>query len=169
MRRSNIRRCLAQKVKSYSDKAALKVAGVQKTVTIETFKPPHLFKPLGGVAVIADNTWAAFEGRKASEDRVGQQSAFVVQLGRISQDTQSTSRQPGKVARNMGDVDAEFAKGGKIIEAEYDTPHLAHAAMEPNVAVAEYRDGKVQAWAPTQNPQEVQNTVASVLGIKKKM
>ena len=39
--------------------------------------------------------------------------------------------------------------------------------MEPNVAVAEYRDGKVQAWAPTQNPQAVQNTVARVLGIKK--
>jgi isoquinoline 1-oxidoreductase beta subunit len=69
--------------------------------------------------------------------------------------------------RNVGDVDAEFAKGGKIIEAEYYTPHLAHASMEPPVAVAEYRDGKVVVWAPTQNPQAVQETVAGVLGIKK--
>ncbi len=67
----------------------------------------------------------------------------------------------------MGDVDAEFAKGGKIMEAEYYAPHLAHASMEPPVAVAEYRDGKVLAWAPTQAPQAVQETIASVLGIKK--
>jgi isoquinoline 1-oxidoreductase beta subunit len=71
------------------------------------------------------------------------------------------------VIRNVGDVDSEFAKGGKIIEAAYYTPHLAHVSMEPPVAVAHYRDGKVVAWAPTQNPQEVQNTVASVLGLKK--
>jgi isoquinoline 1-oxidoreductase beta subunit len=71
------------------------------------------------------------------------------------------------VVRNVGDVDAEFAKGGKIMEAEYYAPHLAHASMEPPVAVAEYRDGKVLAWAPTQAPQAVQETIASVLGIKK--
>jgi isoquinoline 1-oxidoreductase subunit beta len=69
--------------------------------------------------------------------------------------------------RNVGDVDAAFAKADKIVEAEYYTPHLAHVSMEPNVAVAEYRDGKVLAWAPTQNPQAVQDTIASVLGIKK--
>ena len=62
---SSIPPVLGQKIKSYDDKAALKVPGVQKTLTIETVKPPHLFKPLGGVAVIADNTWAAFQGRKA--------------------------------------------------------------------------------------------------------
>ena len=55
---------LGQKIKSYDDKAALKVRGVQKTLTIDTFKPPHLFQPLGGVAVIADNTWAAFQGAR---------------------------------------------------------------------------------------------------------
>jgi isoquinoline 1-oxidoreductase beta subunit len=73
--------------------------------------------------------------------------------------------------RNVGDVDAAFAKGsangGKIIEAEYYTPHLAHVSMEPPVAVAEYRDGKVLAFAPTQNPQAVQETIAGVLGINK--
>jgi isoquinoline 1-oxidoreductase beta subunit len=165
---------LGQKIKSYDDKATLKVPGVQKTLTIDPFKPPHLFQPLGGVAVIADNTWAAFKGRKSLNIEWDASPHAVYNSGPFRKTLEATSRQPGKVARNVGDVDAEFARvqkagGGefKIVEAEYYAPHLAHASMEPPVAVAEYRDGKVVAWAPTQNPQAVQDTIASVLGIKK--
>jgi isoquinoline 1-oxidoreductase beta subunit len=158
---------LGQKVKSYDDKAALKVRGVKQTLTIDTFKPPHQFQPLGGVAVIADNSWAAFQGRKALKIDWDSSPHAVYNSDQFRKTLESTSRQPGKVVRNVGDVDAEFAKGGKIIEAEYYAPHLAHASMEPPVAVAEYRDGKVLAWAPTQNPQAVQETIAGVLGIKK--
>jgi isoquinoline 1-oxidoreductase beta subunit len=55
---------LGGKVKSYDDTAALQVAGVRQTVAIDPFQPPPAFQPLGGIAVIADNTWAAFQGRK---------------------------------------------------------------------------------------------------------
>ena len=162
---------LGQHIKSYDDKAALQVPGVQKTLTIPPFKPPHLFQPLGGVAVIADNTYAAFKGRKQLKIEWGSSPHSVYNSGLYRKTLEATSRQPGKVARNVGDVDAAFAaakkNGGKIIEAEYYAPHLAHASMEPPVAVAEYRDGKVLTWAPTQNPQAVQETVAGVLGIKK--
>ena len=158
---------LGQKIKSYDDKAALQVPGVQKTLTIETFEPPHQFQPLGGVAVIADNTYAAFKGRKSLKIEWDSSPHSVYNSGPYRKTLEATSRQPGKVARNVGDVDAAFAKGGKIIEAEYYAPHLAHVSMEPPVAVAEYRDGKVLAWAPTQNPQAVQETIAGVLGIKK--
>ncbi|MGA8230958.1 MAG: molybdopterin cofactor-binding domain-containing protein [Candidatus Acidiferrales bacterium] len=158
---------LGQKIKSYDDKAALKVRGVKQTLAIETFKPPHHFQPLGGVAVIADNTWAAFQGRKALKIDWDSSPHSVYNSDQFRKTLESTSRQPGKVVRNVGDVDAEFAKGGKIIEAEYYTPHLAHASMEPPVAVAEYRDGKVVAWAPTQSPQAVQETIAGLLQIKK--
>ncbi len=158
---------LGQKVKSYDDKDALKVSGVRQTVAIDTFKPPHRFQPLGGVAVIADNTYAAFKGRNALKVAWDESPHAVYNSDEFRKTLESTSRQPGKVVRNIGDVDAEFAKGGKIIEAEYYTPHLAHASMEPPVAVAEYRDGKALAWAPTQNPQAVQDTLAEVLGIKK--
>lgn len=157
---------LGQKVKSYDDKAALKVRGVKQTLTIDTFKPPHHFQPLGGVAVIADNSWAAFQGRRALKIDWDSSPHAVYNSDQFRKTLESTSRQPGKVVRNVGDVDAQFAKGGKIIEAEYYTPHLAHASMEPPVAVAEYRNGKVLAWAPTQNPQAVQETIAGVLGIK---
>ncbi len=162
---------LGQKIKSYDDKAALQVTGVQKTLTIDPFKPPHMFQPLGGVAVIADNSYAAFKGRKSLKIEWDSSPNEVYNSGPFRKTLEATSRKPCKVVRNVGDVDATFAQsakaGGKIIDAEYYTPHLAHASMEPPVAVAEYRDGKVLAWAPTQNPQAVQETIAGVLGIKK--
>jgi isoquinoline 1-oxidoreductase beta subunit len=158
---------LGQKIKSYDDKAALKVPGVKQTLTIDTVKPPHQFQPLGGVAVIADNTWAAFKGRKSLKIEWDSSPHSSYNSAAYRKTLEATSQKPGKVVRNIGDVDAAFKKGGKIIEAEYYAPHLAHASMEPPVAVAEYRDGKVLAWAPTQNPQAVQDTVATALGIKK--
>lgn len=66
-----------------------------------------------------------------------------------------------------GDVDTQFAKGGKIFEAQYYVPHLAHAIMEPPVAVAEVRGNKATVWAPTQNSQGVQESVAQALDIRK--
>ena len=61
-----------------------------------------------------------------------------------------------------------FAQSTKTIEAEYYVPHLAHASMEPPVALADYRDGKVTVWASTQNPQAVQEVISQKLGIPKK-
>jgi isoquinoline 1-oxidoreductase beta subunit len=157
---------LGQKVNTYDDKAALQVKGVRQTVALDTFKPPHAFQPLGGVAVIADNTWAAFQGRRALKIEWSTSPNSVYNSAEFRKTLEATARQPGKVVRNVGDVDAEFAKGGKIVEAEYYTPHLAHASMETPVAVASYRDGKVETWAPSQSPQAVQGTVAGLLGIK---
>jgi isoquinoline 1-oxidoreductase beta subunit len=155
-------------IKSLDDKDALKVAGVKQTVTIDTFKPPHMFQPLGGVAVIADNTWAAFQGRKKLKIDWEHGPHAVYNSDQYRKTLAETARKPGgHVVRSIGDVDAEFVKGGKIIEAEYYAPHLAHASMEPPVAVVDVRDGKATCWAPTQNPQAVQDTLASVLGIKK--
>src|SRR6202162_4400400 len=71
------------------------------------------------------------------------------------------------MVRNIGDVDGVFAKASKVYEADYYVPLLAHAAMEPLVALAEFKDGKATLWAPTQNPQAVQDIVAKQLGIAK--
>jgi isoquinoline 1-oxidoreductase subunit beta len=156
------------KVAKYDDSEALKVPGVKQTVQMEGYKPPSYgFQPLGGVAVIADNTWAAFQGRKKLKvdwDLNTPHATFDSVV--YKKDLQETARKPGRPERQVGDVDAEFAKGGKTIEAEYYVPHLAHAPMEPPVAVADFKDGKVTLWAPTQNPQEVQTTVARAVGLK---
>jgi len=154
-------------VKSFDDKEALKVPGVRMTATIDPFKPPHNFQPLGGVAVLADSTWAAMQGREKLKVEWENGLNASYNSAEFRKQLEATARQPGKVFRDVGNVDTEFAKGGKVIESEYYAPHLAHAPMEPPVAVAEFRDGKVEAWTCTQNPQDVQETVASVLGIKK--
>ena len=151
---------LGGQVKSYDDKEALQVAGVRQTVAIDPFKPPCAFQPLGGVAVIADNTWAAFQGRKKLKVEWDPGPNATYNSDAYRKELEATARKRGKLVRNVGDVDAEFSKTGKTIEAAYYTPHLAHASMEPPVALADYRDGKVVAWAPTQDPQAVQATVA---------
>ena len=116
--------------------------------------------------MIADNTWAAMQGRrklKVDWDLGANADYDSVAYKKTLQDT---ARQTCKPARNDGDVDAAFAKAAKTIEAEYYVPHLAHASMEPPVALAEFKNGKVVCWAPTQNPQAVQDTVAKAVGIK---
>src|SRR5579862_6561117 len=158
---------LGGKVKSVDDSAALKVKGVQKTIPIAPFKAPHAFQPLGGVAVIADNTWSAFKGRKQLKIEWDNGANASYTSSEYKKQLQETARQPGKVVHTVGDPDAEFAKGGKIVEAEYFAPHLAHASMEPPVAVADVRGEKVTVWSPTQNPVGVQEEVAKALGMKK--
>jgi len=158
---------LGGKVKSLDDAGALKVKGVKQTIPIDPFTPPHHFQPLGGVAVIADNTWSAFKGRDQLKIEWDNGAHAVYNSPDYKKELQETARQPGKIVHTIGDPDAQFAKGGKVIEAEYYAPHLAHASMEPPVAVADVRADKVTIWSPTQNPQGVQEEVARKLGLKK--
>lgn len=155
------------KVKTVDDSDALKVKGVRQTVVIDPFQPPPVFQPLGGIAVIADNTWAAFQGRQALKIDWDNGPNASYNSDDYKKELQATARKPCKVFRNEGDVDAAFANGGKIVEADYYVPLLAHASMEPMAAVAEYKDGKLACWAPTQGPQGVQETIAKELGISK--
>jgi len=157
---------LGGKVKSVDDSEAKTVAGVSDIKTIDPFKPPYMFQALGGVAVIANNTWSAMQGRKKL--KIDWDLGENVKYDSVSyrKTLQEASRKPGAVERQVGDVDAEFAKATKFHEADYYAPHLAHAPMEPPAAVAEYKDGKVELWAATQNPQAVQQTVAAAVGVK---
>jgi isoquinoline 1-oxidoreductase beta subunit len=154
-------------LKSCDDAAAKQVKGVQQVVMLDLAKPPYGFKALGGAAVIADNSWAALQGRRQLKPdwNLGAHAAYDSAAYKTT--LLETVKKPGRVARETGNVDAEFAKGGKTLEASYYTPMLAHAPMEPPAAVAEFRNGKVEIWAATQNPQAVQDTVAKALNIAK--
>ncbi len=154
-------------VKSVDDAAALKVPGVKQTATIDAFKPPVNMQALGGVAVIADSTWAAFQGKKKLKVEWTKSEHSVWTSDAYRKELEATAKKPCKVVREVGDVDAEFRKGGKVLEAEYYAPMLAHASMEPPAALANYTDGKVEIWAPTQNPQGAQEAVAAAVGVKK--
>src|SRR6266852_2332547 len=158
---------LGGKVKSYDDKEALKVAGVHQTVAIDPFTPPPAFQPLGGIAVIADNTWAEMQGRKKLSITCDNGPNETYNSDAYKNELRETAHKPCKVVRTIGDVDAVFANGGKTLEADYYVPLLAHAAMEPLVALAEFKDGKATVWAPTQNPQAAQDIVSKELGIAK--
>jgi isoquinoline 1-oxidoreductase beta subunit len=154
-------------VKSVDDSAALKVAGVKHTATIEAFKPPVKMQALGGVAVLAENTYAAFQGKKKLQVEWTKSEHSAWNSDAFRKELEATARKPCKVVRENGNVDDAFAKGGKIVEAEYYAPMLAHAAMEPPAALAVYRNGKVETWAPTQSPQGAQEAIADAVGIKK--
>jgi isoquinoline 1-oxidoreductase beta subunit len=158
---------LGGKLRSHDDAETLKVKGVAQTVILDAYKPPYGFQPLGGVAVIADNTWAAFQGRKklkleweSGDNGTHDSIAYKKEL-------QEATRKACKVERQVGDVDAAFSQAKNVYEAEYYVPYLAHAPMEPPVAVADFKNGKVTIWTPTQNPQAVQDTVAKAVGITK--
>jgi isoquinoline 1-oxidoreductase subunit beta len=154
-------------VQHMDDSATLKVAGVKQTATIDPWKPPVTMQALGGVAVIAENTYAAFQGKKKLKVEWTKSEHGVWTSDVFRKELEATSRKPCKVVRENGNVDEAFRKGGKIVEAEYYAPMLAHAAMEPPAALASYQDGKVEVWAPTQSPQGAQEAIAAAVGAKK--
>ena len=157
------------KVKSCDDQEALKVSGVHQTVQIDPFKPPAAFQPLGGVAVLADNSWAAFQGRKKLKIEWDNGANETYDSAEYKKELQDTARKPAKVVRSVGDANAALAAApaSNVVEAEYYVPLLAHAPMEPMVALADFKDGKATIWTSTQNPQAVQAIVSTELGIPK--
>ncbi len=114
--------------------------------------PPAKFAPLGGVAVVANSTWAALQGRDALKIEWEDGPHAVYNTEQYHKEMSATAQQPGKVIRKQGDVDAALANAAKVFSAEYYQPHMAHISMEPPVALVNVADGKVEVWAPVQSP-----------------
>jgi len=153
------------KLVSFDASEALKVSGVEKVMEVKGWPWPSKFQPLGGVAVVARNTGAAIKGRDALKivwddgDNAKHDSvAYRAEL-------EEAARKPGLVVRQEGDVEAALKSADKVITGEYYLPHLAHASMEPPVAVADVKDGKAEIWAPVQSPGGTREDVAKTLGI----
>ncbi|OOG89670.1 acylaldehyde oxidase [Pseudomonas sp. A25(2017)] len=153
------------KVKSVDSSAALKVPGVVKVVQIEGRPLPSEFQPLGGVAVVAKNTWAAIKGREALKIQWDDGPNAGYDSIAYRKELEAAALKPGKVVRSSGDLDDALAKADSTLEAAYYLPHLSQSPMEPMVAVARFKDGQCEAWAPSQAPQVTRERVAERLGI----
>jgi isoquinoline 1-oxidoreductase subunit beta len=155
----------AGKVKSYDASETMKVPGVVKVVLIEGTPPPSEFMPVGGIGVIARNTWAAIKGREALkiEWDAGPNATYSSDSYRAQ--LEEAAARPGKVVRNEGDADAAMASAAKRVQASYYIPHLAQAPMEAPAAVVRIKDGKCEAWGCVQSPQAARDRLAKRLGI----
>ncbi|MGZ3218070.1 xanthine dehydrogenase family protein molybdopterin-binding subunit [Paracoccus sp. T5] len=158
---------LGGRVASHDDTAALEVPGVRRVVVLESPALPSEFQPLGGVAVIADNTWAAMQGRAALEIEWegGEHGSYDSEAFRTELE-QSAREGEGVEVRNQGDARAALESAATRVEAEYYIPHLAQAPMEPPAALAQIRDGKCEVWACVQAPQVTRVRVAEKLGLQ---
>ena len=167
MKYASIARCpvYGGAVKSYDANDALAVTGVERVVEIAATPMPSGFKPLGGIAVIASNTWAAQQGRDKLkiEWDLGPNASHDSTAYRA--EIEATAKQPGRVARSQGNVDGALASAARRVSADYFVPYYSHATMEVPTAVAHVVGNTCETWSPTQNPQGARTTVAEVLGV----
>ena len=155
---------LGSKVKKFDAAAALKVPGVEQVYEMEgVHAVPRVFGHLGGVVVVAKSTYAAMQGRNALVIEWTDSPNASYNSAAFAKEMAATATQPGKVIRNLGDVDAAFAKAKDVFTADYYSPHMATAAMEPLVAVANVAGDKADVWAPIQSPGGARNDIAKIL------
>ncbi|MEL7481860.1 MAG: molybdopterin cofactor-binding domain-containing protein [Pseudomonadota bacterium] len=151
------------KTGAVDDGATLAVPGVVQTVRLPDAAPPAAFQALGGVAVVAEDTWAAIQGRNALN--VTWQDGPNADYNSAAYEAAmlETARQPGTVRRSRGDVAAALEAAEQTVTAEYYAPHLTQSPMEPPSATAEWTDGKLECWACVQDPQTTRATLAQIL------
>ncbi|HEY2943785.1 MAG TPA: molybdopterin cofactor-binding domain-containing protein [Vicinamibacteria bacterium] len=130
------------------------IAGVRDVVKVPT-----------GIAVVADDTWAALQGRDALDitwddgPNAGFDSdAFRRRLAEAAQG-------PGHLSRREGPGRAALAGAARRLDATYEYPFQAHAPLETMNTVAEVRSGGCEIWSPTQAPEQVRDEAAKVLGL----
>lgn len=154
-------------ITSFDATDALKVPGVVKVLEIKQTPIPSAFQPLAGVAVIANTTWAAIQGRKALKIVWNDGPNGTYSSDTYRAEMQVAALKPGKDIRSHGDVEKAMSTAAKTLKADYYIPHLAQAPMEPPAATAVVKDGKCQVWTCAQSPEAARNDVAKRLDMKR--
>ena len=142
------------KVASYDEASAKSVAGVRHVVQISS-----------GVAVVADHTWAAMQGREALEVTWDEGPNAQLSSADISRAFAEAADQPGEVLRDDGDTQAALASARIKLEAVYEVPYIDHAPMEPMNGTAHVHNGVCEIWAPTQTPNSAQRVAMEITGL----
>jgi len=154
------------KLTAFNKEAAMAVNGVVDVVELPEMAFPAAFKPLGGVAVLATNTWAAMQGREALEAQFDSGANAGYNTTEFEAELWKSIDGKDNNFLNRGDVDAALSGADKTYEADYFVPHQHHAPMEPPAATAEWDGDDLKMWVCCQDPQSVQNTVAAFVGKK---
>ncbi len=151
------------RIAAVDERQATALPGVREVVRIAPRDNPIELRE--GVAVIADNTWAAFQGSRAlkvtwtAPTGANATSATLETAFRAGLDT------PGQRIRDDGDVDAALASAVKTLDVVYEIPFLAHVPMEPVNYTADVRGDRVELWGPTQDPGDARDLAATVVGV----
>ena len=133
---------------------AKKVPGVRGVVAISN-----------GIAVLADDTWAALEGRDALDVVWDEGRNAALSTEDLWRRLDEAAARPGHVSRKSGDVEAALAGATARFSATYRDTFQAHASVEPGSTIARVSSGRCEIWTPTQNPERVRREAAKLLGI----
>jgi len=151
---------------SIDESRARRVPGVRQVVRIEPLPSPlHLRR---GVAVLAESTWGAMQGARALEPKWAPTEGPPVDSISVRAAMLHAVERPGEPVRSDGDVDAAFAAAARTLDATYEVPLLAHAAMEPINCLADVRADRAEVWGPMQDPDGVRELAARVTGLDPK-
>jgi len=127
----------------------------------------HVVEIPQGIAVVASNTWAAMEGRRALQIEWDEgPNAALTAAGIRETLIGLTSKAGGGMAEQHGDFDKAIAGAGQPIEAVYEAPYLAHARLEPHACVARIADGICEIWTGTQIPGQAHGTAVQASGLR---
>ena len=155
------------KMKSFNADKAKAVNGVVDVIEIPAPKGAPQFQPKGGLAIIANNTWAAWQGRKALDVTWDDGANGDYNSANFKEQLLNTVNAPQALVREKGDALSVLEKASDKLVADYYVPHLAQAPMEPPCATAMYYKDRVDVWAATQNPQADMETVGAMVGMDK--
>lgn len=149
------------KVQSFDATKAKAIPGVVDVVQFDAVNP-YCFS---GVAVLAKNTWAARQGRDALSVQWDESKAFKLGTDELFAQYKEAATKPGLVARKDGDAAGVIAGAPKVIEADYEVPYLAHAAMEPLNCVVKLSTDRCDIWNGEQFQTVDQGAIAQYLGL----
>jgi len=151
------------KVKSFNAEKTKRVPGVRDVLTIEAVGQGAF--TAGGVVVIADNSWAAIQGREALTIEWDEGPTASESSESLHAQFVANASKPGKAVRNDGDADGTLTAAAKKVEAVYEFPFAPHASMEPMNCTVHIQADRAEAWIPTQAPQWAQDVIAKVSGL----
>lgn len=150
-------------IKSIDDSAALNIPGVKRVLKVQRDVFDHLRE---GVAVIADNTWAAFQGAKALKIEWDASGIELHNTDLLYSRMRESLKGEMISFKTQGNFDTAFGKSEKKLEAVYETPYQSHSCMEPLNCTAWVHDDKCEVWGPIQGPDWIQGNLAGHLKLK---